>query len=96
MAQTSIAQPTDLAGSLNHWFHTMTHARPSLSSIVNDEAAIQRGHAERRLQLAQRRAVQQLDVLLQASQRLGVTLSTDAMARTVIAAYTDTMAVARR
>jgi hypothetical protein len=96
MSVSSIAQPTDLAGSLNHWFHNMTHARPSLSSVVNNEAAIQRGHAERRLQLAQRRAVQQLEILMLASQRLGVTLSTDAMARTCIAAYTDTMKVARR
>jgi hypothetical protein len=63
---------------------------------AQDERLIAQGHAERRLQLAQRRAVQQLDVLLQASQRLGVNVSTDAMARTVIAAYTDTMAVSRR
>jgi hypothetical protein len=71
-------------------------ARSWSAPLAQDEAAIQRGHAERRLQLAQRRAVQQLDVLLQASQRLGVTVSTDVMARTCISAYTDTMAVARR
>jgi hypothetical protein len=63
---------------------------------AQDSAVIAQGHAERRLQLAQRRAVQQLEVLLQASQRLGVNLSTDAMAKTVIAAYTDTMNCARR
>ena len=69
---------------------------PARPPYQQDEAAIQRGHAERRELLGQRRAAQQLTVLLTESQRLGVTLSTDAMARTCIAAYTDTMNCARR
>jgi hypothetical protein len=94
MPNTSIAQPFDI---LNYTASLCGfRPKPTVEAIVNDERLIAQGHAERRLQLAQRRAVQQLEVLLQASQRLGVTVSTDAMARTCIAAYTDTMAVARR
>jgi hypothetical protein len=107
MAQTSVTQPTDLAGSLNNWFRNLSApaatgnaSAPPVRSwsapIVNDEAAIQRGHVERRRLLGLRRAEQQLIILLTESQRLGVTLSTDAMARTVIAAYTDTIACSRR
>ena len=61
-----------------------------------DEAAIARGHAERRLLLAQRRAEQQLTVIMAEASRLGVTLSVETLARTAIAAYVDTMKVARR
>ena len=61
-----------------------------------DEAAIARGHAERRLLLAQRRAEQQLTVIMSEASRLGVTLSVETLARTAIAAYVDTMKVARR
>ena len=68
-------------------------ARPS---FVNDEAAIERGHRQRRDQLARRRAEQQLAVLLMESQRLGIRLNPTQMARVVIDTYVDTLATARR
>ena len=64
--------------------------------IVNDEVAIARGHAERRAMLAQRRAEQQLRLLLIEAQHSGTSLTVEAMAGVVITAYTDTLAVARR
>ena len=81
---------------------TLETAAPSRQPVsvsppyVNDEALIAEGHRQRREALAARRAEQQLQILLTDSQRLGVSLSTEVMARTVIAAYTDTLNCARR
>jgi len=71
-------------------------ARPS---FVNDEAAIERGHRERRVLLAKRRAEQQVELTIEAWLRLGHVV-TPAQARMLagiaVAAYTDTLAHARR
>ena len=84
------------AGSALGTAPSPTGQEPARPPYQQSEADIQRGHAERRERLARRRAEQQLTVLLTDSQRLGVSLSTEVMARTVITAYTDTLAVSRR
>ena len=76
---------------------SMQSARPQ--PVVNDEAAIARGHRERRKLLAVRRAEQQVELTIEAWLRLGHVV-TPAQARMLagiaVAAYTDTLAHARR
>ena len=97
-ALSSRPDPDPMAGyrELEARVRARARLRQAGSPLVNNEQQIAQGHRERRAMLAQRRAEQQLTVLLLESQRLGVTLSTEAMARTCIAAYTDTMNCARR
>ena len=96
--ESAPSDPDPMAGyrELEARVRARARLRQAGSPLVNNEQQIAQGHRERRAMLAQRRAEQQLTVLLLESQRLGVTLSTEAMARTCIAAYTDTMNCARR
>ena len=68
-------------------------ARPS---FVNDEAAIERGHRQRRELLARRRAEQQVEILRTESARLHVELSVEQITAVAIDTYRACMAVARR
>jgi len=68
-------------------------ARPS---FVNDEAAIERGHAERRRLLCVRCVTREIELLLTESQRLKVTLTPEQIARVACATYDEAQMLARR
>jgi hypothetical protein len=61
-----------------------------------DEVAIAAGHAQRRDMLARRRAEQQLTIVMQDSQRLGVQVSTEQIVNLVTDTVDAVRACARR
>ena len=87
---------TLLAGSAPGTAAAPPQSESARPSFVNDEAAIERGHRQRRDQLARRRAEQQLAVLLMESQRLKVTLTPEQIARVACATYDEAQMLARR
>jgi len=77
---------------------SMQSARPQ-PAMANDEAAIATGHRERRVLLAKRRAEQQIELTIEAWLRLGHVVTPEQarmLAGIAVAAYTDTLAHARR
>jgi len=68
----------------------------ALDAIQQDTATIAQGHRERRDALARRRAQQQVELLLQESQRIGVMLSAEQITAVAVDTYLACLAVSRR
>lgn len=69
---------------------------PARPPYQQDEVAIAAGHAQRRDMLARRRAEQQLTIVMQDSQRLGVQVSTEQIVNLVTDTVDAVRACARR